>query len=106
MSQRAGYDVLLTRDQLHYVARYVPGAPSAVSPFHGVTPPESLPQTALDDLVKSKPHLARDTRRHGGTGVGPTPGAAGRPMADQVKDILAEMQTASGVRLPAAPAAN
>ena len=62
--------------------------------------------TALDDLVKSKPHLARDTRRHGGTGVGPTPGAAGRPMADQVKDILAEMQTASGVRLPAAPAAN
>jgi hypothetical protein len=54
LSHRAGCDVVLTRDQLHYLARYVAGAPTAVSPFHGVTPPDSLPQAALDDLVARK----------------------------------------------------
>ena len=54
MSQGAGYDVVLTHDQLHYLARYVAGAPSEASPFHGVRPPESLPQPVLDDLVARK----------------------------------------------------
>lgn len=54
LSQGAGYDVVLTRDQLHYLARYVGGVPSAASPFHEVAPPESLPQPALDDLVARK----------------------------------------------------
>jgi len=51
LSQGAVCDVVLTRDQLHYLARYVVGSPSPASPFHDVTPPESLPQPALDDLV-------------------------------------------------------
>jgi hypothetical protein len=51
LSSGIGYDVALTRDQLHYLARYVAGVPSAASPFHGAPPPESLPQPALDDLV-------------------------------------------------------
>ena len=54
MSEGAVYDVVLTREQLHYLARYVAGGPSPASPFHGVTPPESLPQPALDDLVARK----------------------------------------------------
>jgi hypothetical protein len=51
VSHEAGCDVVLTREQLHYLGRYVPGAPAACSPFHGVRPPEALPQPALDDLV-------------------------------------------------------
>ena len=51
MAERAGCDVVLTREELHYLGRYVAGEPSACSPFHGVRPPESLPPPALDDLV-------------------------------------------------------
>jgi hypothetical protein len=51
MSERAVCDVVLTREQLHYLARYVTGEPSSCSPFHGVTPPDPLPKPALDDLV-------------------------------------------------------
>jgi hypothetical protein len=51
LSPEAVCDVVLSRDQLHYLGRYVAGEPSACSPFHGVRPPEALPQRALDDLV-------------------------------------------------------
>lgn len=51
MSHEAACDVVLTREQLHYLGRYVSGAPAACSPFHGVRPPEELPAPALDDLV-------------------------------------------------------
>jgi hypothetical protein len=51
VSQEAACDVVLTREQLHYLGRYVAGAPAACSPFHGVRPPEELPAPALDDLV-------------------------------------------------------
>jgi hypothetical protein len=44
-------DVVLTREQLHYLGRYVAGEASHCSPFRGVRPPESLPPPALDDLV-------------------------------------------------------
>lgn len=55
---------------------------------------------ALDALVAAKPHLAKDTRRFAAPGVGPTVGGAQVPMADQVKNVLAQMQSATGVRLP------
>lgn len=54
MSHGAVCDVVLTREQLHYLGRYVAGEPSSCSPFHGVKPPEALPQAALDDLVLRK----------------------------------------------------
>ncbi len=51
MSEELVCDVLLSQEQLHYLARYAQGEPSACSPFFGVTPPETLPQAALDDLT-------------------------------------------------------
>jgi len=54
LSHEAVCDVVLTRQQLHYLGRYVAGEPSSCSPFHGVKPPESLPQRALEDLVSRK----------------------------------------------------
>lgn len=54
---------------------------------------------ALDALVASKPHLAKDTRRFAAPGVGPTVGGAAVPMQQQVQSVLAQMQTATGVRV-------
>lgn len=56
-------------------------------------------QSALDDLVTRKPHLARSTVRVAPPGIGG--GApAGLTEAEKVKAILADMQRATGVRLP------
>jgi hypothetical protein len=51
VSEEPVCDVLLTEEQLHYLGRYAQCEPSACSPFFGVTPPETLPQAALDDLT-------------------------------------------------------
>ena len=61
-------------------------------------------KTALDDLLKAKPHLAKpagDTRRRPGTDamLGGQPNAS---EGDRVKQALARMQTAAGIKLPAA----
>jgi hypothetical protein len=56
--------------------------------------------SALDALVKAKPHLAKDTRRFAAPGVGPTQGGATPPMKEQVQSVLAQMQAAAGVRVP------
>lgn len=48
MSHEAACDVVLTREQLHYLGRYVAGAPAACSPFRGVRSPEELPAPALE----------------------------------------------------------
>lgn len=59
----------------------------------------------LDDLVKRKPHLAKTTERHAPIGIGG--GApAGATDAEKVKAVLADMQRATGVRLPAASSTN
>lgn len=55
---------------------------------------------ALDALIASKPHLAKDTRRFAAAGVGPTAGGAAVPMQQQVQSVLAQMQSATGVRVP------
>jgi hypothetical protein len=79
MSDGPVCDVVLTREQLHYLARYVTGEPSSCSPFHGVPPPESLTQPALDDLVSRRllgpagvaPGLLRTLERlHGAAAFG------------------------------------
>jgi hypothetical protein len=79
VSHEAACDVVLTREQLHYLGRYVSGAPSACSPFHGVRPPEELPPPALDDLVARRllgpkgvePRLLRALERlHGAEAFG------------------------------------
>lgn len=55
--------------------------------------------TALDDLVKRKPHLAKSTERIAPLGIGG--GApAGVTDAEKVKAVLADMQRATGVTLP------
>lgn len=54
----------------------------------------------LDELLKRKPHLAKDTRRIAAPGVGPTVGGAQTPMKEQVQSVLADMQRSTGVRLP------
>jgi hypothetical protein len=54
VSDEAACDVVLTREQLHYLARYAAGETSACSPFRRVAPPETLPPPALDDLVRRR----------------------------------------------------
>lgn len=62
---------------------------------------ETKVKDALDDLVKRKPHLAKPGERQAPPGIGG--GApAGATDADKVKAVLADMQRAAGVRLPAA----
>ena len=57
-------------------------------------------KTALDDLVTRKPHLAKPAERIAPPGIGG--GApAGATDAEKVKAVLADMQKATGVRLPA-----
>lgn len=55
--------------------------------------------TALDDLIKRKPHLAKTTDRIAPPGIGGG-GPAGTTEADKVKAALAEMQRANNVRVP------
>lgn len=54
--------------------------------------------TALDDLIKRKPHLGLGPRE-GQPGVGAT-AAPAASVDDQVKTILARMQGAAGIRIP------
>jgi hypothetical protein len=79
VSHQAACDVVLTREQLHYLGRYVAGAPAACSPFHGVLPPEELPVPAIEDLVARRllgprgvePQLLRALERlHGAEAFG------------------------------------
>jgi hypothetical protein len=56
--------------------------------------------SALDDLLKRKPHLGRavdDRRRPASNGVG-AGGPASAPLDDRVKATLSRMQSASGVK--------
>lgn len=57
-------------------------------------------KTALDDLIKRKPHLAKpQAERIAPPGIGG--GApAGTTEGDKVKAVLADMQKATGVRIP------
>lgn len=58
-------------------------------------------KSALDDLVKRKPHLAKSTTRLAPPGIGG--GApAGATDAEKVKAVLADMQKATGVRVATA----
>lgn len=63
-------------------------------------------KTALDDLVTRKPHLAKTPgARLAPPGIGG--GApAGVTEGEKVKAVLADMQRATGVRLPHSPASN
>lgn len=67
----------------------------------GVADPEKV-KSELADLVKRKPHLAKSPERVAPIGIG---GGlpAGATDADKVKAVLADMQRATGVRIPAAP---
>jgi hypothetical protein len=67
----------------------------------GVADPEKV-KTALADLVTRKPHLAKSPERKAPIGIG---GGlpAGATDAEKVKAVLADMQRATGVRIPAAP---
>lgn len=64
------------------------------------TPDAKKIEDALDALVKAKPHLAKDTRRFAVPGVGPSAGGGEVPMKDRVQNVLAQMQSATGVRIP------
>lgn len=64
----------------------------------GKADPDKL-KTALDDLVTRKPHLAKTTTRVAPPGIGGG-GPVGTTDAEKVKAVLADMQRATGVRLP------
>lgn len=66
----------------------------------GQADPEKV-KTALDDLIKRKPHLAKTTERIAPPGIGGG-GPADTTDAEKVKAVLADMQRGTGVRLPAA----
>jgi hypothetical protein len=79
LAEGTACDVVLTREELHYLGRYVAGESSVCSPFREVRPPESLPQPALDDLVTRRllgpdgvaPELLRALERlHGAEAFG------------------------------------
>lgn len=53
--------------------------------------------TALEGLIKNKPHLAKATQRFAPPGIGGGAPATGSE-ADRVKAVLAEMQRTTGVR--------
>jgi hypothetical protein len=54
-------------------------------------------KTELDDLVKRKPHLVKDTRRFAPPSAGASAGSA-PTIDDRVKDTLARMQQKAGVK--------
>lgn len=56
-------------------------------------------KTELDDLVKRKPHLAKAPERFAPAGIGGG-GPASATDAERVKAVLADMQRATGVRVP------
>lgn len=56
-------------------------------------------KTALEDLVKRKPHLAKSHERVAPPGIGGG-GPAAATDAEKVKAVLADMQRATGVKLP------
>ena len=64
-------------------------------------PDDTKITAALDDLLKRTPHLAKpvDDRRRAPAGAPLGGGQIGRPLADRVKDALAQMQAATGVKL-------
>lgn len=63
-------------------------------------PDQGKVTSALDDLLKTKPHLAvTDTRRRADSPIGASPPSP-TSEADRVKAVLAQMQAATGVRLP------
>lgn len=64
------------------------------------TPDAEKIKTALDTLIETKPHLAKDTRRFAAPGVGPTATGGAVPMKEQVQSVLAQMQASTGVRIP------
>lgn len=73
---------------------------TAVVDDQGHADPDKI-KAALDDLVTRKPHLAKSAERQAPPGIGG--GApAGVTDGEKVKAILADMQRATGVRLPAA----
>lgn len=67
----------------------------------GTADPDKV-KTALDDLITRKPHLAKTTERVAPPGIGGGV-PAGATEAEKVRAALADMQRATGVRIPAAP---
>ena len=62
-------------------------------------------KTALDALVVKKPHLAKSAQRFAPPGIGGGAPAAATD-AERVKSVLADMQRATGVRIPAPSTTN
>lgn len=62
-------------------------------------------KSALEDLVKRKPHLAKAPQRVAPNGIGGG-GPVGATDAEKVKAVLADMQRSTGVRLPASTSTN
>lgn len=67
---------------------------------HGAADPAKV-KTALEDLVKAKPHLAKPVTRYAPPGIGGGRGESSAPEGDRVKAHLAAFQRVTGAKQPA-----
>lgn len=91
--------VAAAKDRLHDATDALTGIDlTAVVDEHGKADPEKI-KAQLDALITRKPHLAKSTERVAPPGIGGG-GPANTTDAERVKSVLAEMQRATGVRIP------